>query len=437
VLALTLFSQCEISSTADLHEALSYHISSDPSRRSEPVTMRVSVRVSTAVELSDFGSSFGSAWGGSSVGSLDLSRRGGEESEGDYYSGSDAASEYDEERSAWAAVPNQPRSGSASWDELSGSEGADEWSIAASSVSGSGPAAQRAGPSRILAGPAQRQQDRSLSGGSSRPYHSSSSPSSSESEPSDAETESGLGVGTNSSSLANGARSKKFAKARRMVAALDALALLPQHQTHGYLHEGIRCSTCGIDPIRGARFHCIECPGGRDFVSVRCSCRGVVADWDWPKCAPCEAAPPSASTTEGHQATHLVLKLTMPVSTSAAASSLGMSLLHAQQRLYAEAAAHAMRRSASEGSVSASGSSSSTAATTPNGSHSHTTWQPSPPQQQTKCDYCSGMLEGVRYVCANCPLGETGEGYNLCRTCEVHSLAVSVQAQAVPMPCIR
>ena len=39
VLALTLFSQCEISSTADLHEALSYHISSDPSRRSEPVTM--------------------------------------------------------------------------------------------------------------------------------------------------------------------------------------------------------------------------------------------------------------------------------------------------------------------------------------------------------------------------------------------------------------
>lgn len=384
--------------------------------------MRISVRVTTAVELSDFGSSFGSAWGGSSVGSLDLSRRALEESTGDYYSGSDAASEYDEERSAWSAVQKQPSAGGMSWDELSASGGADEWSIAASSLSGS--AASYAGPSRRAAASAHRTPDRSQPGSSSRARRPSSS-SSSESEPSDAETESGLGVGLSSSSLTGGNRTKKFARAQRMVAALDALALVPQQYSPGALHEGVRCSACGIDPIRGARFHCIECPDGRDFVSA--GRRGCSMAADGPQCAPCEAASSSSAPVEGHQATHLVLKLTTPVSSPAAASSLGMSLLHAQQRLYAEAANNARRRTPSDGSMSASGSSSSTAATTPNGSHSQPTGQTwPPPPQQTKCDYCSGMLEGVRYVCANCPLGESGEGYNLCRTCEVHSLAVSI-----------
>lgn len=66
-----------------------------------------------------------------------------------------------------------------------------------------------------------------------------------------------------------------------------------QAKRSAYIHRGTRCDSCGEFPIRGVRWHCINCP-------------------DYDLCSNCEAQSPSV-----HPRTHVFAKIKIPISTLA------------------------------------------------------------------------------------------------------------------------
>jgi len=66
-----------------------------------------------------------------------------------------------------------------------------------------------------------------------------------------------------------------------------------QARRTAYVHRGTRCDSCGEFPIKGIRWHCINC-----------------ADYDL--CSPCESVSPSV-----HPRTHVLAKIKIPISTLA------------------------------------------------------------------------------------------------------------------------
>lgn len=66
-----------------------------------------------------------------------------------------------------------------------------------------------------------------------------------------------------------------------------------QAKRSAYVHRGTRCDSCGEFPIRGVRWHCINCP-------------------DYDLCSNCEAQTPNV-----HPRTHVFAKIKIPISTLA------------------------------------------------------------------------------------------------------------------------
>lgn len=66
-----------------------------------------------------------------------------------------------------------------------------------------------------------------------------------------------------------------------------------QAKRSAYVHRGTRCDSCNEFPIRGIRWHCINCP-------------------DYDLCSTCESQSPSA-----HPRTHVFAKVKIPISTLA------------------------------------------------------------------------------------------------------------------------
>jgi len=62
-----------------------------------------------------------------------------------------------------------------------------------------------------------------------------------------------------------------------------------QAQMNGYQHRGVECNGCGMQPIRGIRYHCANC-------------------WDYDLCETCEAQ-------QIHHKTHVFYKIRMPAPT--------------------------------------------------------------------------------------------------------------------------
>ena len=156
------------------------------------------------------------------------------------------------------------------------------------------------------------------------------------------------------------------------------------------VHHGVRCSACQMTPIVGNRYHCASCVQGADF------------------CADCERTGYAIRADVGHQPSHLVIRLAAPLDSSQAVEALGAVLSEAQKRLHKQV---------------------------PMCSHRIPPHSPSALVQTTnttiysnkavKCSFCiSPILQGPRFLCANCPLASptSSDGFNLCATCHGYSL---------------
>ncbi|PWN42468.1 hypothetical protein IE81DRAFT_323440 [Ceraceosorus guamensis] len=400
---------CEIESDADLREALIYHAPSDPARLHETVTIRVVVRIDATIDFSDFSSNSSAFAAPRSTGSASLAgsfyRPPPPPSPPSFFANSEADVDEDEARSAWAStsagsiVNKAPSTSSASdWSYVDQDrEERDSSSLASWSRDGASTdyALQSGSSNDSAIDVLEATWERARNGRAQQPGPASNGLDL-------LSWRNALPSRSRSSSSSSGSDATEAGRSPRSnIAALDALRLQSRAlaQSAGQApHLGVTCSTCGIQPIRGPRFHCTECPEGVDL------------------CTPCEAASQFTSAAS-HSASHAMLKVLTPISSVSVASALGTALMSTQQRLYAEAASAGVRRAppAFQQSFDAAG----------NELRVPGEWNSANFARDTSatCDYCNGNLEDVRFLCANCPLQiNNGEGYNLCQTCERHSL---------------
>lgn len=149
----------------------------------------------------------------------------------------------------------------------------------------------------------------------------------------------------------------------------------------------------------------------------------------------------------GHKPAHILIKIMTPLGADVA-STLGNSLIRAQQRLYAQAERNALRiAEASAANVEVSGPSEpwvddlvsawggdSSALTVHESSNLS---RPCGHDHAVPCSACFQVISGSRFLCANCPL--THNGFNLCASCEKRSLKLHDPAHffiklATPLP---
>jgi hypothetical protein len=155
------------------------------------------------------------------------------------------------------------------------------------------------------------------------------------------------------------------------------------------IHQGVQCRSCKVMPIIGYRYHCASCFSGADF------------------CSNCERNGYSMQLETGHSASHMVIRLAVPLDTSQAVNALGATLAQTQQRLMEQVS------SVSSRAVVRQPSKVQTFRTTVYSN------------KALLCSFCvTPILSGHRFLCANCPIvSETSlDGFNLCKTCEPHSL---------------
>ncbi|PWN25775.1 hypothetical protein BDZ90DRAFT_261979 [Jaminaea rosea] len=224
-----------------------------------------------------------------------------------------------------------------------------------------------------------------------------------------------------------------------------AASLLPSNSSSA-THLGIRCIVCDAMPIQGPRYLCLVCPHGISF------------------CGRCEDT--GRAIQHGpHLATHPLVKLVVAGSNGETGRSspstnneaIASTLVKAAQQLSIGRGTGQVAAAA----AASSADSQSSLALLPSATHSSL-----PLAHDVLCSFCSEPIVGARYLCANCPLDlptpedsvtPTGaapassngcteessllsqsspsspppvliltphEGFNLCSSCEQHSLSV-------------
>ncbi|KAJ3872631.1 hypothetical protein F5051DRAFT_421058 [Lentinula edodes] len=153
------------------------------------------------------------------------------------------------------------------------------------------------------------------------------------------------------------------------------------------VHRGVECVNCRLE-IVGARFHCVEC-ASVDICS-NCDSNGLPGNID--------------SADGGHHSSHLLIKITIPLSNSGV-----QSVSRKARNLWTKNPANVNRVEQATSEIS---------------SYARTVigMGNKPESHDIPCDACQKPIIGVRYQCANCPAPQSG--YNLCSSCEDASYTV-------------
>ncbi|KAI0046964.1 hypothetical protein FA95DRAFT_1290328 [Auriscalpium vulgare] len=153
-------------------------------------------------------------------------------------------------------------------------------------------------------------------------------------------------------------------------------------------HPGVVCYHCGQD-IVGALFRCVDCAPREVDICSNCETAGLPGNMD--------------STDGGHNSSHIMLKIPMPLSMTDVQSVS----LRAHGLRNGRDQAHIRSLHSSPGSVASEAE--RTVSGTADGDDSHL----------MMCNSCGGDIVGERFQCLSCP--SKPSSYNLCANCEKRS----------------
>lgn len=385
--------RCEITSNEDLSEALAYFapsLGSQSGNEVTPITMRVNVRVETAVSLSDFGSSVLDDSDGSDE-SVSVWRQGSPKSMGSQRAGvGRSLADRSYSRPTRLSSASSSANGAGPRSKRSGSNGTGKvltqypWHVS------------RVQSTTFISRSPTSSASASLNGGGegddflrTLSLHSSSLSTDSVRD-ADVDSDSDDSVHT---------RAPRAGAAKRHNGV--RLGASAREAPNGFnVHEGVRCRACNVEPIVGVRYHCASCVKGADF------------------CEECERNGMAIRKSTQHTESHLMLKLATPIRGDDVAEVISHVMGLTTKRLIEQAS------TPSSSSVSPSVQTSNTSSSAEHSMTSTNTSQSINVAAAVRCSFCSTPILGVRYMCANCPINSASshDGYNLCHSCEAHSL---------------